>query len=308
MANAREGAGYSTRPWPWRDDYGAARNAALDCAAETGAAWSCMVDTDERAICPDPAAFRAWLGALPASVAVVCVHCNDGSHTRERFFRMPSRYRFQGRTHEAYPCPEHEQAIAPRGMIQWSELPKTREQLRAKFLRDVGMLREDIAANTKNGAAYYYLGVSLQTLAVYAREDGDAADAQGRFWEAIYAFREHMRIDTAGSPAWHEGTAFSCYRAAECYLALGNANRALDCAAAGLILDAGIGELYWIAAVASLQEGRVEQARAWATSAKAHAMGSASEMRRRGFRVVRGLTTGPDEVLAAVASAMGGEA
>jgi hypothetical protein len=315
------------RAWPWRDDYGAARNAALDFAEDTGADWSVMVDTDERVICPDPAALRAWLAALPASIAVVCVHHNDGSHTRERFFRMPSRYRFQGKTHEAYPCPENEQAIAPREMIQWSELPKTRAQLRAKFIRDVGMLREDIAANPKNGAAYYYLGTSLQTLAVYAREDaarspsavpgcgrceqlGSVCEFHGAvegewvwrdmFTEAIAAFREHMRIDTAGAPAWHEGTAFSCYRAAECYLALGEPNRVLDCAAAGLILDAGIGELYWIAAVASLQEGRLEQARAWAESAKAHAMGSASERRRRGFRVVRGLTTGPDEVLAAV--------
>lgn len=287
--------------WVWCDDYAAARNAAFAHVEEVNAwcfyDWSVMVDTDERVICHDPAAFHAWLSSLNASVQVVLVHHNDGSHTRERFFRMPARYRFIGRTHEMLPCPESEQAIAPRELIQWSELPKTREALKKKFLRDVKMLRQDIIANPRNGAACYYLGTSLQALAVYAREDGDEAYARATFPAAIEAFREHREIDTSSGRAWHEGTAFSCYRAAECYLALGNPNRALDCVAAGLVLDSGIGELYWIAAVASLQEGRTEQARAWAMSAKAHGMGSASEKRRRGFRVVRGLTTGPDEVL-----------
>lgn len=291
--------------WTWQNDYGAARNVALDFAAETDADFSVMIDTDERALCPDPAAFRAWLDALHAHVQVVCVHHEDGSHTRERFFRMPARYKFQGRTHEAYLCPEDEQAIAPPELIRWSELPKTREQLRAKFWRDMEMLTADTAANPGNGSAWYYRGISAQSLALFAREDGDEQSARALLEGAIGDYREHRRIDTDGRPAWHEGTAFSCYRAAECYLALGEPNRAIDCALAGLALDAGIAELYWIAAVASLQEGRLEQARAWATSAKVHAKGSASERRRKGFRIPRGLTTGPDEVLAAVASAMG---
>ncbi len=272
--------------WPWRDDYGAARNAALDLAAETGAAWGLMLDTDERAICPDPAALRAYLSALPQSVCVVLAHHEDGSHTRERFFRLPSRYRFAGRTHEMYPAREDEQAIVPPEIVRWSELPKTPEQLHAKFLRDVDMLRADILDNPNNGAAHYYLGASLQAL--------------GRHEEAIDAFREHRRIDTRGAPAWHEGTAFSCYRAAECYIALSKPDRAIDCAVAGLALDAGIAELYWIAAIASLQEGRVEQARCWAESARVHGMGSEAERRRRGFRVPRGLRDGPAEVLAVV--------
>ncbi len=307
--------------WAWRDDYGAARNAALDFAAETGADWGVMCDTDERVLCPDPAALRAWLAALPASIAVVCVHSNDGSHTRERFFRMPSRYRFVGRTHEMYPCPEPEQVIAPPALLTWSELSKTHEQLRAKFLRDAAMLRADIAADPLNGAAYGYLGVSLQSLSCYARDEGNEEEMRRLLTEAIEAWRSQVKIDRGvvkdGEPyyaqdridgetaprgryPWHEGTAWACYRAAECYHALGEYDRAIDCAVAGLVLDAGIGELYWIAAMASLYAGRPEQARAWAESAKAHAMGSASEQRRRGFRVVRGLTTGPDEVLAAM--------
>lgn len=303
LSPSSENETFEWRQWSWRDDYAAARNAALNFAAETSCDWSTMVDTDERVICSDPDAFRAWLATLPAHVQVVLVHHEDGSHTRERFFWMPARYKFVGRTHEMLPCPENEQVIAPPELILWSELPKTREQLRAKFYRDVAMLREDIRESPGAGAARYYLGVSLQSLGLYAREDGREGDAREFFESAIAAYREHVRTDTSGAPAWHEGTAFSCYRAAECYLALGEPNRAIDCALAGLALDAGIAELYWIASIANLREGRIEQARAWAEGAKVHAKGSASERRRKGFRIPRGLTTGPDEVLAAVASA-----
>jgi tetratricopeptide (TPR) repeat protein len=290
--------------WPWQNDYGAARNAGLAFAAETDADWSAMVDTDERVICSDPAAFRKWLAALPDAVQVVLVHHNDRSHTRERFFRMPARYKFQGRTHEMYPAPTNEQAIAPPELIMWSELPKTREQLRAKFERDARMLDEQLEGNPNDGAARYYLGASLQSLAAYAREDGNQDEARRLFNVAINQYREHRRIDTTGAPAWHEGTAWSCFRAAECYLALEQPDRAIDCAVAGMVLDAGIGELPWIAAVASLQAGRYDQARCWAEMAKAHGLGSESERRRVGFRVVHGLTVGPDEVIAAARLAM----
>lgn len=286
--------------WPWRNDYSAAVNAGLDFVAATGESWGCRIDSDERVICPNPSALRAFLDALPPNICVALAYHEDGASTRERFFRLPSRYKFTGSTHEMYGARTDEQAIIPREIIQWSELPKTPGQLRAKFHRDAMMLSGDIAENPKNGAAHYYLGATLQALAVFAREDMDESVARKLFAKAIEAFREHQRIDTSGAPAWHEGTAFSCYRAAECYLALGQADRALDCAAAGLVLDAGMGELYWIAAVASLQMGRHEQARCWALAAKAHGLGSEAERRRVGFRVPRGLREGPDEVLALV--------
>jgi tetratricopeptide (TPR) repeat protein len=287
------------RNWLWTGSFGEARNAALALAAELGATWGAMLDSDERVICPDPAAFREWLGALQAEKQVVLVHHHDRSHTRERFFRMPARYKFRGVTHEMYECPAHEQAIAPPELIMWSELAKTPAQLRAKFMRDAAMLREQLREDPRNGAALYYLGTSLQSLALYARDDGDQEGARRLFGEAIEAYREHRRIDTVGAPAWHEGTAWSCYRAAECYLAIGEPDRAIDCAAAGMVLDAGIGELPWIASVASLHVGRYEQARCWAEMAKAHGLGSEAERRRVGFRVVHGLTMGPDEVIAA---------
>lgn len=279
MPDVADGRQVHRRYWAWRDDFGAARNAGLEFAAGSGE-WSVMVDTDETVICPDPAALRSWLDALPATVQVALAHSDDASHTRERFFRHPCRHTFKGRTHEAFTAPQNEQAIIPRELIVWHELPKTPEQLHAKFERDVAMLREDIAADARDGRAWFYLGQTLQAL--------------GRHEEAIEALREFHKLDT-----W-EGGAWGAYRAGECYLALGEPDRALDCALAGLARDAGIAELCWLASIASLQVGRLEQARCWAELAKVHRMGSEAERRRVGFRLPRGITTGPDEVLEAV--------
>lgn len=272
---------YRLHFWPWCNDYGAARNAALVAAEDHGASWSCMVDTDERVICPDPQAFRAWLDALPDHIVVALAHSADGSHTRERFFRHPCSTRFVGRTHEMFgPVTEDKQAIVPRELLAWTELPKSPEQLRAKFLRDVDMLREEIREHPENGAAHYYLGSTLQAL--------------GQHEEAIEHFRAHNRVST-----WEEGRAWSCFKAAECYLVLGQPYRVLECAAQGLVHDAGIAELYWIASIACLQRGWTGQAKHWAECAKVHKQGSEAEIRRRGFRDVRGLTFGPDQVIEA---------
>ncbi len=274
------GAVLLLRSWAWRDDFGGARSTALDFVGrEGGVDWSTMVDTDERIVCPDPTALRAYLAALSPDVVVVLAHSEGGTHTRERFFRHPNPGRFVGRTHEQFRARDGgTYAIVPRELIYWTELPKSLAQLDAKNERDVAMLRADIVDDPKNAGAHYYLGATLQNM--------------GRHQEAIDAWREQLQLDSG------EGGAWGAFKAGESYLALGQYDRAIDCCLAGMARDAGIAELPWLAAVASLRIGRWEQARAWAEIAKVHGAGSAAEKRRTGFREPRGLTVGPDEVLA----------
>lgn len=282
--------GVNVHWWPWRDDFGAARNTGLDTATMCGADFSCMVDTDERVICPDPASLRAWIESLPRDVEVVLVMHEDGSHSRERFFRAGSDRRFRGRTHETI---DGVKVLAPRSLIQWSDLPKSADKLRDKFERDISLLRADILDEPNNGAAHYYLAETLQSL--------------GQHEEAIEHFREHNRLSK-----WEEGRAWAAFKAAESYFALGQPYRVLECAAYGLVHDAGVAELYWIAAVACWAEAAkvvdargdacrawewVEQARCWGESARVHGAGSKAEARRVGKRDVRGLGSGVDEVL-----------
>src|SRR5262245_7245488 len=58
------------RFWLWRNDFAAARNAALEYAGDL-AAWGVMLDADERIVCSDPAALRRYLAELPDGVQVV---------------------------------------------------------------------------------------------------------------------------------------------------------------------------------------------------------------------------------------------
>jgi tetratricopeptide (TPR) repeat protein len=297
------------RQWPWTGHFADARNAALDASAKVeGATWGVMLDSDESIVCPDPAALRAYLDAQPESVHVVLVHHEDRSHTRERIFRLPTAHKFAGRTHEMFMAPRDFQVVAPPELIRWREEPKTRDDLRTKMRRDAELLRADLAEGAPASMSLYYLGYTLQILALYEREDGNETAAVRLYNEAIDCYRKHRQLDIDPSrpPAWHEGTALSCYRAAECYLALTQPERALECATAGLLLDSRVGELYHIAAVSSLQmagddPGRYAQAGAWALSGALHGLGSWAERQRIGFRIVQGLTQGCAQVLEEVA-------
>ncbi len=280
IGSLADGPTVSWKEWPWRDDFGAARNAALDFAALAGADWSTMVDTDERVVCPDSAALRSYLAALAPDVVVALAHSEGGTFTRERFFRhfCGRRIEFVGRTHEQFRAPDGGiHAIVPREIVHWTELPKTPAQLEAKNERDVAMLRADIIDDPKNAGAHFYLGSTLQ--------------AMGRHEEAIDAWREQLRLDSG------EGGAWGAFKAGESYLELGQWDRVIDCCLQGMARDAGIAELPWLAAIASLRVGRWEQARCWAEIAKTHGLGSEASLRRTGFKVPRGLTVGPDEVL-----------
>jgi tetratricopeptide (TPR) repeat protein len=263
-------------PWPGRFDE--ARNDALRLAAGTGATWGAMLDSDEQIVCPDPGALRAFLAGLPPEVDVVIALDSTGLYGRERFFRLPARTRFRGRTHEMYSVEEGRQRIVPREVVSWSEAPKTHEQLRVKWERDIPLLRADIDEDPKDGRAWLYLGISLQGL--------------GQHEEAVEAFQ------TAASHDPGEGGAWACFLAGESLLALERPGDAVAVALAGMARDAGIAELPWLAGIAEARRGRPEQARCWAELAKVHGAGSAAERRRVGFRHIRGLTVGPGEVVA----------
>src|SRR5687768_8592724 len=99
IARAVVGDKLVVRRFPWRDDFAAARNFALDAAAETGASWAVMLDTDER-IDLNEGDIRVMLGGTDGS-ALYVKHV-DGTYGKERFFRLPARGHYAGPTHEAF--------------------------------------------------------------------------------------------------------------------------------------------------------------------------------------------------------------
>jgi tetratricopeptide (TPR) repeat protein len=266
--------------WPWRNDFAAARNAALNFAETFDAEWQIVVDSDERVLCPDPAAVRAFLADLPPEVCVVVAFAADDTSGRERFFRLPARHRWVGRTHEAFPVDPGEQATIPPHLIAWSELPKDAERLRAKNERDVELLLREIDDHPDDARWWYYLGGALAGV--------------GRIDDAINTFREAANRSTG------EDGAMACVRAAELLVAEKRYEEAVACCARGMTMRADIAELPWIAGGASWNMGDRHQAEAFALIAKVHGergAGRGSLARRVGFRVPRALREGPDEIL-----------
>lgn len=263
------------RAFEWVDDFATARNFALDAAAEIGGHWSVTVDTDER-IETRGEDIRAALAGV--SEDVLMMMDETGLYAKERLFRLPARGRFSGPTHEAFLCFESRRATLERA--RFVELPKDEEALRAKLTRDAAVLGKHSAAHPDDPRWLYYLGDTLQNL--------------GQLDEAVTAFRGCALLR-----GWNEESAWACYRSAECLLALGRPDEAVDECAAGLVRHAGIAELAWLAGYASWQAGRPDQAAYWARLAvtMGHFAGYGREVHRVGFRNPSALYEGPYDVL-----------
>lgn len=274
---AREVAGEKlvVQAFPWQNDFAAARNFALDAAADLGADWAVTLDSDERLDLHNvdiAAALReSDSGALHVMNA-------ERTYAKERFFRLPASGRFVGPTHEAYKRGHGETAVLQG--VEFLELAKSDAQYRQKAERDVAILARHTAEHPDDPRWFYYLGDSYAGL--------------GRSEEAIAAFTA-----CANLRGWDEESAWAMYRAAECYVGLGKPAEAIEACAIGMSRHAGLAELPWLASYAAWQAGRPEQAVHWARMSILLGlyMGSGAKVPRVGFRHPPALWEGPFDVL-----------
>jgi hypothetical protein len=266
---------YVERKFAWIDDFAAARNFALDAAREAGGDWAVMVDTDEQ-IDRRGEDVRGFLAN--ATAAHVMIFHESGIYVQPRFFKLPTAGRFSGPTHEAYPAAALGYVTMDKCVFR--DRPKTPDQLRAKFERDVRILRRHTAENPREPRWLYYLGDALQNL-------GDPK-------AAISAYQA-----CASLRGWDEESAWACYRAAECWCVLGEWGHAVDECAAGLARHAGIAELAWLAGYASYKGGKPAQAVWWARSSIAlgRFRGVGEKVHRISFRNPSAQYEGPYDVL-----------
>ena len=271
--------------WPWRDDFGAARNAALEAATKRGATWAVHVDDDEWI-----EAGADVLARVMRSVDEKAFHMFNGTrqYLQPRVIRLPCAQQWRGRVHEAIevkgPALEH---------ARFCEEPKTPWQARKKAIRDEIMLRRLVEEEPETPRWRYYLAEAVAT--------------QERWQEAVDLF-----VSRAQMNGWSEEAAWACARAGEILsLRLHRHDDALELFAAGMARHAGVAELPWQAAMACARKADMQQAAYWAELAKVHgARGAAGSMalnHRVLWRVPKALCEGPDELLAHVYRALGME-
>ncbi len=279
LAVAREVAGDKlvVREFPWRNDFSAARNFALEAAVEAGAKWAVTVDTDERLVFDDGVDLHKLLAKSRSKVLLIG-HV-DGSYSKERIVRVPTRMHWVGPTHEALEGQRAGESEILQG-VRFEELAKDAAALRAKFERDAAVLEEYVREHPDVPRWHYYLGASLHDLR--------------RYEEAIEAFKA-----CAALRGWNEEGAWACYRAADCYCSLKRWNEAIDMCAQGLALRPATAELAWLAGFAAFNARRYEDAIAWSNMAVVNGFydGAGAGYTRISFRYPYALFEGPYEVL-----------
>jgi len=262
------------RPFEWCDDFAAARNFALESAAHVGADWAVTVDADER-IDIRGADIRRVLEV--AEEKVLRVNHDSGTYCKDRFIRLPAVGRWVGPMHEAYSPPVNCRTLSG---VRFSELSKPPEVRAQEFQRCARVLEKYANEHPGDPRWWYYLGDALQNLGKHR----PAADA----YQCCYELR-----------GWNEESAWACYRAAECFISMGDFRKAEEVCAMGLSRHAGIAELAWLAAYASWKRGKAEQAVYWSglSIALGCYRGCGQEVVRIGFRNPAAQWEGPYDVL-----------
>ena len=273
------------REFPWRSDFAAARNFALEAAQQAGATWAVTVDTDERLLFEAGFDLRAALAATRANVLLV--DDEAGYYGKERIVRLPAAVRWVGPTHEALSGQREAETETLAG-LRFRELPKDEATLRRKFERDVAILRKHTRQHAKEPRWHYYLGASHHDLGQYAA--------------AIDAFRA-----CAALGGWAEEGAWACYRAADCCCALQRWTEAIEFCARGLAIRPATAELAWLAGFAAYKARRYEDAIAWSNMAVVNGLydGAGAGFARKSFRNLSALYEGPYDVLRWTFKALG---
>jgi tetratricopeptide (TPR) repeat protein len=246
------------------------RNAGLAEAESLCGAWACMLDTDVR-IKANGVDIRKALAETKADVLNILE--DTGLYMKELFFRLPTA-RYSAAYHERFDC----KAAGVFNTVRFHELAKTPEHIKARLLRDLEGLGQQILEEPKESRWVYYLGTTYENL-----------------HEPQNAIKAYIQCATMSGPA--EERAWACFRAASCWVELGLREYAIQECIKGMAICPGMVELPWFAGVQCLALGRPFDAIYWANMASTLGYGSLASSRRLGFRAPQAWFEGCAEVL-----------
>lgn len=297
LAQEEVGAKLLSFKHPWDNNFSTVFNEALARCASFGntayypheSVWAIRVDTDERI--RNVSTLRELLEQTNSHVDFKLVRKADGTDTRERIFRLPAKGRFVGPTHEAYIDGGLGEEIP---LVRCEELPKNESQLGIKFAHNIQILEKQTQDNPIDPRWWYYLGDSYQGLHHFADHYFGDVPKGNLLEKAIFAYQTCI-----GLPGWDEQSAWAAFRAAECYIGLGDYQEAIKICGIGLSKHAGIAELAWLAAYANFKQNNMPQAIYWAkiSIAMGEYAGFGRTVFRINFRRVNALYELPYDVL-----------
>ncbi|MDR3587832.1 MAG: glycosyltransferase [Desulfosporosinus sp.] len=149
--------------FPWRNDFSAARNFALEHA--TGD-WILALDADEEVQCQDPLSFHALINSAKDKEAFLLPLLNPISDTTEeyntfhvlRLFRNNLNYQYIGKIHEQVTLPDQQKVgFATSPTLKHKLLPL--KICHQKRNRDLHLLKKASQEDPHNPFLHYYLGV-----------------------------------------------------------------------------------------------------------------------------------------------------
>jgi tetratricopeptide (TPR) repeat protein len=227
--------------WPWRNDFAAARNFALDAArAELKTRrellrqapepsvgdpndWILTADTDEWPRYPGA---RAWLASVSADRDAVLVKHASGTYNQVRAFRATTAARWAMPVHEY--CAGYRPIAAPESWCFECQ-PRPTEDKPAKYAHYRTVLEKWTSEHPDDPRGWYYLADTLTIL--------------GYRGSAIKAF-----VKVANLPGWAPQAGWACYRGAICLYELGFRDEAIALCQRGLQRCPGeMAELAWLA-------------------------------------------------------------
>ncbi len=258
------------------------RNFGLDAAAEAGADWAIMLDTD---VWIDLRGEDVRAALERTTVDTVAMWHSTGTYQKEIAIRLPRKGGYQAHCHELY-MPADNRGIF--GLARFCEKRRTAAEQKIKAAMVADAMRQQIAQEPRTARWHYYLG--------------DAMSSLGRLSEAREAFDAAAALD--GHP---EETAWACCRGADTSGLLGDFSGALRRVGLGLSHFPGMPELLQIGAQACASTGDLVQAVHWARLAiAAGAMqGFGWSTERQGFQNPVAFYDGPYAVLDVALTGLG---
>ena len=219
------GLGARLVDFPWRDDFAAARNAAL---GEARGEWILYIDADERLTRGDRASAKAALDDPGLIAARPWFRPRSGfTLSREfRLFRRDPRIRFRGAIHEKISIDILR--LAKESGLRIGEPDIELEHIgydgpqEHKHRRNLPLLQAELAKHPEDVYNWHHLGRILEAL-------GDEAGARDAWTRALAVIRGRQRTSAVDGPVYFDLLCLECAR--------GNVDEALLAEAAARFPD-----------------------------------------------------------------------